>query len=88
MDREQKRFAKALEALRFECDYEDGRNNDEDNFVTKGALGVGIGYKTLSQLEEQGLLRTGQNRWHRAIGYRITAKGREYLDVWRKLSVR
>lgn len=69
----------ALERLRYECDYEDDRVGDENNYVTIGQIAPGIGVKTLSDLAERGLIKVGTNRWHNCEGYRITHAGREAL---------
>lgn len=73
------RERKALEKLRYECDYEDSRVGGAENYVLKNELSPGVGDKTLLDLQALGLLETGTNRWFNLIGYRITELGRETL---------
>lgn len=73
------KMRKALEKLRYECDYENHKTGDTDNYILRGKLGAGIGEKTLSDLKLMGLLETGTNRWFKCEGYRITEAGRELL---------
>ena len=74
-----KRMRKALERLRFECDYDKSQSGNEENFVLKNRLAPDIGDKTLSDLLELGLIETGINRWYNTTGYRITQRGRQAL---------
>ncbi len=71
---------KALERLRFECEYEDSRVGGHENYVLPNKLAPGIGDKTISELEKLGLIETGTNRWFNCEGYRITEAGRRTLD--------
>lgn len=64
-----KRMIKALNALRYECDYEDGRVGGTNNFIMRGSLPPGIGEKTLGQLEDFGLISKGPYRWSGGVGY-------------------
>ena len=70
---------KALELLRFECDYEDSRVGDDENYILGNKLAPGIGVKTISELKKMGLIKTGMNRWFKREGYRITEAGHEAL---------
>jgi len=65
---------KALEALRYECDYED-HHKGGTNYILRSHLPVGVGGKTLSDLLQAGLIETGPNQWHGGTGFRITAAG-------------
>jgi hypothetical protein len=76
-----KRHYAALEALRFECDYEDGHNDGELIYVLRNQLPVGIGDKTLSDLEGWELIEAGTNKWFNSPGYRITDLGRRVLEA-------
>lgn len=84
-DRDRRRLFKALDAIRYECEYEDALKGGVENFILKGALGAGIGDKTLQQLEDMSLITSGPSRWSDATGFRITDKGRETVEVWRKI---
>ena len=46
---------KALERLRFECDYEDSRVGIDENYILSNKLAPGIGDKTISELKKMGL---------------------------------
>ena len=70
---------KALEVLRFECDYEDHHKGGSNNFIRRNVLAPGIGDKTVSRLIELGLVVEGPHRWSSDTGYRITEAGREAL---------
>lgn len=70
------RMIKALEGLRYECDYQDHHKGGTDNYVLRSDLPPGVGEKTLSDLLHMGLIETGPNRWYGGTGYRITAAGR------------
>lgn len=72
-----KRELKALNNLRFECDYE------EDNYITLGKFAVGIGSVTLESLQDQELIKKGTCKWHGKDGYRITELGRTALAEYK-----
>lgn len=73
------RMRKALEKLRFECDYEDSRSEGDVIFILPGKLAPGVGDKTIADLEALSLIETGINKWFNEKGYRITDAGREAL---------
>lgn len=70
------RMRKALEALRYECDYEDYHKGGDQNYILRSALPPGVGEKSLADLLKLGLIETGSSRWRNETGFRITAKGR------------
>lgn len=73
------RMRMALERLREECDYEDSRVGDDENYILGNKLAPGIGKKTILELKKLGMIETGMNRWFNREGYRITDTGREAL---------
>lgn len=70
----------ALEGLRSECDYEDGRVGGTDNYICRRQIGYRIGKKTMAGLEQLDLAKKGQNKWNDEIAWRITQTGREALQ--------
>lgn len=74
------RMRKALEAMRYECDYEDHHKGGDQNYILRSALPAGVGEKTLADLLRFGLIENGPSRWHRETGFRITAKGRASIS--------
>lgn len=79
-DRLGKKHLKALDALCFECAYEDHHKGGTENFILRGNLPLGIGEKTLSDLVRLGLVITGLHRWHSEIGFRPADAGRRELE--------
>lgn len=73
------RHRKALEGLRYECDYEDHQKGGDANFILRSALPVGVGEGTLDDLIRLGLIISGPNRWTNKRGFRITAAGRDVI---------
>lgn len=73
------RMRRALEALRYECDYEDHHKGGDQNYILRGALPPGTGDKTLGDLLQLGLIESGPYRWSSGTGYRITAAGRRAI---------
>lgn len=74
-----KRHRESLEALRSECDFEDGRLGDVQNFVRWEQLTRSHGAKTRAELVEAGLAEAGQHGPSGAVGHRITEAGRQAL---------
>lgn len=74
-----KRHRESLEALRYECDYEDRRVGDDRNFVLWEQLTKSHGVKTRAELVAADYAIEGRNRWFGKVGYRITEAGREAL---------
>lgn len=76
-----KRHMKALEALRYEVDYEDHHKGGTENYILRSGLPAGIGEETLADLVKAGLAVMGPYRWSDGTGYRITQSGRAALDM-------
>lgn len=70
------RQRKALDALRYETDYEDGRNGSATTFIERSRMPVGCGEGTMRHLVDSGYAETGQNEATGKEGYRITEAGR------------
>ena len=70
----------ALERLQYECNYEDARIGDDENYIPANKLAPGIDEKTITELIKLGLIETGTNRWFNCVGYRITQAGRKILE--------